>query len=197
MNENKFKLINIIGFSSSGKDTVARILEKTKGFKFCVSHTTRPMRSSEQQDLQYHFITNSEMNDMIYKEEFIEYRQYNTIQDGKNTTWHYGLSKNEIDLTKCNHIVCVDLMGSLELTEYIGQENAISIFINADYESRKLRAIARDINFEEDEFIRRYDDDKTKLEGIKDYVDYIVNNNDLDACIKDIECIIKANMKGT
>ena len=193
---NRYKLVNLIAFSSGGKDTIARILEKTRNFKFCISHTTRPMRSSEQQNVQYHFITNNTMDNMIHNKEFIEYRQYNTIQDGKDTIWKYGFSKNEIDLSKCNHIVCVDLQGSLELTKYLGKENAISIFINVDYESRKLRAMARDINFEESEFERRYNDDKTKLGDIKDYVDYIVNNNDLDACIKDIECIINANMRG-
>ena len=193
---NTYKLVNLIGFSSSGKDTIARILERTKGFKFCVSHTTRPMRSSEQQNLQYHFIGSEEMNLMILNKELIEYRFYNTIQNGKNTVWHYGLAKNEIDLSKSNHVVCVDLKGSIELTDYIGKENAISIFINVDYESRKLRAMARDINFEESEFERRYIDDKTKLNGINEHVDYIVNNDDLDTCIKDIDWIIKANMKG-
>jgi len=192
---NNFKLVNLIGFSSSGKDTIARILEKTNNFKFCVSHTTRPMRSSEQQDIQYHFITNKKMDNMIYNKEFIEYRKYNTIQNNKQATWHYGLAKSEIDLNENNHVLCVDLTGCLELTKYFGKVNVISIFVDVDYESRKLRAMARDINFEESEFERRYKDDKTKLEGIKDWVDYIVNNNDLDDCMSNIEEIIKLNMK--
>lgn len=59
----------------------------------------------------------------------------------------------------------------------------ISIYIDVPEEKRKLRAIGRDINFEQKEWDRRNKDDDIKFEDVQYKVDVLVGNQDLDECI--------------
>ena len=72
-------IITILGKSSSGKDTAARILEKDYGYNFVVSTTTRPIRDGESERNPYNFVSDSTFKDLIKDDELIEYREYNTI----------------------------------------------------------------------------------------------------------------------
>jgi len=71
-------IITILGKSSSGKDTAARILEKDYGYNFVVSTTTRPIRDGESERNPYNFVSDSTFKDLIKDDELIEYREYNT-----------------------------------------------------------------------------------------------------------------------
>ena len=53
----KQKLIILTGKSSSGKDTLARMLEQKYGYNFIVSTTTRPMRPGESDKNPYNFVS--------------------------------------------------------------------------------------------------------------------------------------------
>lgn len=159
------KIICLLGMSAAGKDTTARLFKYFYNIDILISHTTRPIRSNEKDKEDYYFISNKEMENMINNQELIEYRTYNTIQNGKQTTWQYGLSKKEVDnkLNKNHVIACVDLTGYNDLLKYVGKDRIIPIYIHSNYDNRLLRAIARDKNFERKEFDRRYQDDLTKF----------------------------------
>lgn len=76
------KLIYIIGKSSSGKDTIYKILKEKINVNTYVMYTTRPMRDGEIDGVTYHFISNEEMKNYINeKKEYkvIETRTYQTI----------------------------------------------------------------------------------------------------------------------
>ena len=51
------KIVYLMGKSSSGKDTIFKRLlaDSSLGLKTIVSYTTRPIRSGEQEGLEYHF----------------------------------------------------------------------------------------------------------------------------------------------
>lgn len=183
----KNKLICIVAFSASGKDSVANILSKKHGFKIAVSHTTRPMRSGEKEGVQYYFISDKVMESMINNNEFIEYREYHTIKDDKPDIWKYGMSKHEIDLSKNTYIMVVDVHGCKDMINYLGRDNVTVIFLDVPYEQRKIRAMARDKHFELAEFDRREESDKERFKDLDSIVDYRVANIVFDNCISNIE----------
>ena len=152
------------------------------------------MRSGEKEGVQYYFKTNEEFRKLIELDLLAEYRSYNTIQNDDETVWHYGIEKKEIDLKQGNHVVVVDLKGLTDLKKYYGN-NIISFFIDVDEESRKLRAEARDKNFEKKEWRRRLKDDQEIFKNIDDKVDYKVQNYDFKKCIDVIEQIIKYSIQ--
>ena len=59
------KLFCILGETSRGKDTFARILENDYGLRQVVSCTTRPMRLGEQEGREHYFISEEQFYDII------------------------------------------------------------------------------------------------------------------------------------
>jgi guanylate kinase len=178
-------IIALCGMSASGKDTIQKILQQLYGYKPIVSITTRPKRSGETDGVAYYFKTEDEFKKLLNDNQLIEYRIYNTIQEGKPTTWYYGIENNEVNLKKYNHVTVVDLQGLRDIKKQY-DNSIISIYIDSDEESRKLRAIARDLNFELDEWNRRLKDDERVFSNVKHEVDFIVYNYDFKACLKEI-----------
>lgn len=179
-------IIALLGKSSSGKDSIARYLSNQLGFKYVISTTSRPMRSNEQQDVDYHFINENTFKALKDLDKFIEYRYYDTIQDNEPSRWHYGIERSEIDLSKSSAVAVVDIQGLNDLTKEFGSENILSFYIDVPYEVRKVRAIARDRNFEEDEFERRNISDDKQFQDVEKLVDKVIKNDNLDKCINDI-----------
>lgn len=183
-------LIAIVGKSASGKDTIARILAKEHGYKNVVSTTSRPMRSNETNNVDYHFITEDEFIKMKEEDKFIEYRYYDTIQEGENKKWHYGIERSEILLSKGNYVCVVDLVGLEDLKREFGSD-VISIYIDSPENKRRTRAMGRDANFEEAEWQRRNKDDDIVFREVGYSVDEKVENEDLDQCMEDVLYRIK------
>lgn len=188
-------ILAILGFSASGKDTVARILERELGYNFVVSATTRPKRSSEVEGFNYYYKTEKEFKELMDNNKLVEYSYYKTIEDNKNTIWHYGIEKSEIKFDK-NNIAVVNISGLEDLKDKYG--NLVhSIFLDVDEHSRRLRAIARDKNFELDEWKRRWNDDKRLFRNIKNKVDYVVDNYNIEDCVREIKKYIRKNLNDT
>ncbi len=83
------KRIILVGKAASGKDYARQQLQNY-GFKYCVSHTTRPPREGEVNGIDYHFISlDSAIHHFIEKNLFYEYVQFNG--------WIYGTSLDEFE----------------------------------------------------------------------------------------------------
>ena len=178
-------IIAVTGKSSSGKDSIGRVLSNQHGYKYVVSTTTRPMRSNETNHIDYHFVSEDVFNVLIDKNKLVEYRYYDTIQDGLPSRWHYGIEKSEIDLSKNNYVCVVDLVGLADLKRGFGHK-VISIYIDVPEEIRRIRAVARDKFFEEDEFSRRCKDDDVKFVNVEKEVDAVFINNVFDECLASV-----------
>ena len=178
----KKHILAILGYSSSGKDTVARILQDKYNYHFVVSTTTRPKRSNEVHGQDYFYLSEEKFNKLINENKLVEYRYYDTIQNGKQTRWHYGITADQIDHDE-NSVVVVDTIGLRDLKHLYGSD-VISTFIDVDYDIRRDRAMARDRYFEEAEFERRNSDDLIKFDGF--VPDIYVRNDNLDECVKTI-----------
>ena len=185
MRENK--LIILVAESNAGKDTTLNAFVDMYDVKKVVSHTSRPMRSYEKEGVDYHFISREQFIQMEKDGLFIESRHYNTIQDGQDTVWYYGVAKSEINLEEASSIIIVDLHGLGELEDYFGKESIISFYLDVDEGVRMNRALNRGDNKEE--VIRRFEDDRIKFELAREKTDHTIYN-DGSLTPNDIACLM-------
>ena len=61
----KKTIIAVIGKTSSGKDTVAKVLNEKYGIPSVVSMTTRPKREYETNGVEHVFISKEEMSNVL------------------------------------------------------------------------------------------------------------------------------------
>jgi guanylate kinase len=152
-------IVIISGFSSAGKDTLARKLEK-EGFNFVVSSTTRPKRNYEVDGRDYNFISKDMFLRKLSKSEFIEHRKYDTIVGNNKSTWYYGVPTTSISNNKPN-VVVLDVVGMREFKKKYGR-NCLVLFLDVSEDLRKERCILRG-DYDEFEFARRLADDLEKF----------------------------------
>ena len=149
-------ILALVGFSSAGKDTLAKYANDNLGYNFVVSHSTRPMRVGESQGNPYYFINENEMCSLFVQNKLIEAREYDSVY-GK---WFYAISKDEIEDSK-KYVVVVDFSGFLALKNHFG-DRVKSVFIDCSEPERRKRAELRG-DFNIDEWNRRFKDDLEKF----------------------------------
>ena len=181
--DNVKKIFCICGFSSSGKDSITTRVSSELNTPILISHTTRPMRENEVDNKTYHFVD----NDFFKKNtnNFLEQRHYNTVYG----VWHYGLHKDELQ-DKPYSLFIVDRQGIEELSNVIGEDKIISIFIQVSEEDLRHRQSLRGDSIEE--FNRRLADDINRFKGF--ISDYVVKNDNLEDAIQEVKNIIVDEM---
>ncbi|MCQ2368980.1 MAG: guanylate kinase [Paludibacteraceae bacterium] len=119
------KLIIFSAPSGSGKSTIiGKLLEQNLGMEFSISATSRPPRGSEQDGVEYYFLSADEFKAKIASGEFVEYEE--VYKDR-----FYGTLKSEIQRigAKGNATVFdVDVKGGLNIKKQYGAD-ALTIFI--------------------------------------------------------------------
>lgn len=169
------KIIVLCGKSASGKDTLADYF-KEKGFNSIISHTTRPIREKEIQDVTYHYISNEEMEELIDTDQLIEFRKYNTRVNNIEDVWFYGVHQKEIENNKTYIHIC-DLNGLRNFKKYFGNNRVYGYYLDVDAEVRTERAKQRG-SFDETEWNRRLEADEIDfqynklIEVIDEVIDY-------------------------
>lgn len=107
------KIILIAGPSGAGKTTVSEYLTEKYGIPRVLTHTTRPMRSGEKQDVSYHF----ETDETFAQLHFFEHIKYGSYQ--------YGSSREALNLAwKKNDLVSliVDIKGVYTYIQQLGDK---------------------------------------------------------------------------
>jgi guanylate kinase len=172
--------------SGAGKTTITKkIQQKYQSFKISVSHTTRKPRPNEIDGVDYFFVSDNEFKRLIEEKKFYEYAK---IFDN-----YYGTSKSFVDeaIKKNDIIFDIDWQGTQQLTRFKNLK-LIKIFLLPPNKTElKQRLIKRnqDSLQEVERRFKAYDQD-TKY--WKDY-DYVLINENLENCYKQIENIIKSN----
>ena len=173
------KLILLIGCMASGKDTILKEMINEGYAEPVISHTSRPMRKGEKDGIEYHFVSAEEMLKMKENNEFIEFKSYKAANNEK---WYYGVNKNSLEkgLSK-NYILIVDITGMRQIKEYFKDDKNMeitTIFLDADKETRRKRAIRRDdITLEKvKEIERRLKADDKEVYPFKEECDLILQN---------------------
>lgn len=184
-----------LGVRVPGKDTVRRMLLTRHGeLVEATSHTTRPMRATENGS-EYYFIDVNTFHAMDMRGDFVETRTYDVIADnGGFETWYYGYSVEEINnkLSQGNILMIVDLQGFKEFKQLYG-DRCIGIYLDVDRDLRVRRYIERDrITYKNvAECIRRIDDDDNRaFLGYEDWVDHIIVTDNSEYSVQRIEEIL-------
>lgn len=185
------KIICLMGFSGSGKDTtMKRLLEQHEDLHGVVSTTTRPMRAGEKEGREYYFVDNAEFNAMLDAGQFLEVRQYN-VADG--SSWFYGFTEKEVNekLRRGNVIMVIDLQGYEEIKE-IYKDKCVGIFLDVDLDILINRILNREklTWFVAEEAVRRLKSDMERFAGIENIADYIIYTDNTNYTVQEIEKII-------
>ena len=174
--------------SGAGKTTITKkIQQKYNSFKLSVSHTTRKPRSNEVDGVDYHFINEKKFKELIEKNEFYEH--------AKIFNNYYGTLKNTVDeISKKNDLIFdIDWQGTKQLSKF-KQLNLIKIYLlPPSKQELKKRLIKRNQEsaLEVEKRFKAYEED---ILHWKDY-DYIIINDNLENCYKQIETIISISKK--
>lgn len=180
--EKKGNLIVISGFSGAGKGTVVKKLVEKYGYSLSVSATTRAPREGEVDGKDYYFKTVADFQNLIDYNGFIEWAMY--VEN------YYGTPRKfvEEEMAKGNDVILeIEVQGAMNIKSQY--PDAILIFITApDVATLKERLTGRGTESEE-VILKRLKRAKEESEDINEY-EYIVVNDDLDACVDSVNSII-------
>ena len=185
------KIYYVMGKSSSGKDTIYKmLLERHPQFHTVVPYTTRPIREGERDGVEYFFVDAEELHEMQEAEKIIEMRSYNT----KCGIWTYFTADDgQIDLDRYDYLMIGTLVSYRALREYFGEERLVPIYIEVEDGLRLSRALERERRQAEPkyaEMCRRFlaDTEDFSVENIRAAgIIYRFQNTELEKCASEIE----------
>lgn len=185
------KLFYLMGKSSSGKDTLYKMLMENKELKLnrIVPYTTRPVRAGEEEGKEYHFTNEEGLRNLMAANRVVESRCYNTVHGD----WYYfTVNDDSIDFDNNNYAMIGTLESYQKVRDYYGSDKVVDIYIDLDDGVRLERALKREREQSEPkykEMCRRFladaedfSEDKLMAAGIQKH--YI--NDDLDRCYREI-----------
>ncbi len=137
------KIYCLLGKSSSGKDTLFKMLLEESGLalKTIVPYTTRPIRVGEQEGVEYHFVTEETQKKLEAEGKIIELRAYDTICG----IWKYfTVDDGQINLATDNYLVIGTLESYVKMRDYFGAEKLVPLYVEVEDGERLLRALTRE-----------------------------------------------------
>jgi guanylate kinase len=178
----------VSGFSGSGKGTIMKaLLKKYDNYAVSISATTRQMRSNEKPDLDYFFISDREFEQMIADDELYEYACY---QDH-----YYGTPKRYVDeqLDQGKDVILeIEVQGAEKIKARF--PDTVLIFVTPP-SARELK----------NRLVGRGTETADRIEGrlkraaeeadLMDRYDYILVNDQLDACVDQLDEILRTEHK--
>lgn len=186
--KNNGKIIVLSAPSGTGKSTIIGELMKMPDLNlgFSVSATSRAPRGTEQDGVQYYFLSPDEFAARIERGEFVEWAE---VYSGTR----YGTLVSEVERVTgrgMNLIMDIDVEGALNVKKRYG-DLALLIFIEPptlQSLEERLRSRATD----DDESIRRRLDKAEYEMSFADRYDKVVVNDDLDTAVSEVADNIRA-----
>ena len=177
-------LIVLSGFSGAGKGTIVKKLLSTyDNYALSISMTTRNPRPGEEHGREYFFVEREVFEEHIAKDELVEYAQY--------VGNYYGTPKAYVEEQLANGkdvILEIEIQGALKIKERFPQ--ALLLFVTTkSAKVLKERLVGRGTETLEvinDRMARAIEESK----GMGEY-EYIIVNDDLDACVEETHTIIQ------
>ncbi len=172
--------------SGAGKSTISRaLLERNPDLTMSISATTRPMRSSEEDGVHYHFIDQDNFDDMVSANKFLEHA---TVFENS-----YGTLRQPVmDALSAGQDVLfdVDWQGTQQIRAN-ALEDLVSIFIlppSVGELERRLRTRAQD---PEDVVQRRMAKATSEISHWAEY-EYIIVNDKIEDSVAKANAILAA-----
>lgn len=185
--------IYIMGKSASGKDTIYKRIKEQIDVKTYILYTTRPIRTGEQEGVDYHYVSDEQMLKFEQEGKVIESRIYQTVKG----PWTYATIEDE-QLEQNGDILAIGTIESYnKIKEYYEDKKdtkLLPVYITIDEDERRKRALEREKkqenpNYEEVE--RRFkadnidfSEENLKKAGIGQNQTF--ENYDLDKCVESI-----------
>ena len=172
--------------SGAGKTTISRmLLDADPAIKLSVSVTTRPPRPGEKDGIQYYFVDDAEFDRMVEKDDFYEWAHV--------FGHRYGTPKGRIRAALKDgqdFLFDIDWQGTQQLFQK-DQQDVVRVFILppsiAELE-RRLRSRGTD---SEEVVQARMERARSEISHWDAY-DYVVINEDVDACFAKVREILDA-----
>ena len=175
--------------SGAGKTSIAKkVIESDKNIKMSISFTTRPKRKSERNGKDYFFVS---------EKEFFDLRKENFFVESANVFDHwYGTPiefiEKSIKVGK-DIIFDIDWQGSQKLSDF-SKSDVVSIFILPP-SNKILRDRLKKRNEDSDNIMeKRMSKAKNEIGHWIEY-DYVLINDEIDKCTKEVMIILDAERK--
>lgn len=181
------KLIIFSAPSGSGKSTIINKLMSEYGLqgRFSISATSRKPRGSEQDGVEYYFLTEEDFRRRISEGDFLEYEE---VYPG----CFYGTLRSEVDRTLTrgeNVILDIDVQGGLNVKKIYG-DRALTLFIQPPSIERLRERLERRGTDAPEVIERRLAKAETELSFAHRY-DAVVVNDDLEEACRDAARVIE------
>ncbi len=182
MSNNLFVFVS--GSSGVGKNTVINtLMSKDNEIEFLRSHTSRPRRVDDKENVYYFVPSNAEFEKMIEKGDILEFDKFNNH--------YYGISISELkNQAKKDKTIIKDLtvLGVSNVKTLLKDKlNIVSVFLTADKKVLKNRLINRQTN--KKQIKNRLKVYKHEQKQMTNY-DFVIYNNDLDKTLDKMNAII-------
>ena len=174
--------------SGAGKTTLVRLLSEKNNYKISISHTTRKPRFNEINGVDYFFVDKKKFKEMIDDEEFLEYAMV-----FKN---YYGTTNKNIFLNLdkgTNMVFDIDWQGTEKIVSKKLNYKLISFFILPPSRNELRKRLSnRDMKDKiiVEERMKQFDKDILHWQNY----DYVVINDNLDKCYKNITSLIDSEI---
>lgn len=177
------KLVVLSAPSGAGKSSLLNnVISQHHDIGLTISHTTRDIRPSEKDNIDYYFISKEKFQAMINEEEFIEFAEVHGN--------FYGTTKKEIDEKLMNFeivILEIDTNGAKQVLSNIA--NCRSIFIlPPSYSSLEKRLLARKTENKE-QLEKRLRAAKTEIKEATGF-DYVMINDVFEESVTNLTEIL-------
>lgn len=177
-------LIVVSGFSGAGKGTIMKkLMEEYDNYALSISVTTRNPRPGEEDGREYFFKTTDEFEKMIAKDELIEYAKYVDNYYGTPRLYVEEQLKAGKDV-----ILEIEIQGALKVREKFPE--TLLLFVTppnaAELRNRLVGRGTESMDVIEYRLSRAAEE----AEGMDQY-DYLVVNDELDVCVREVHQIIQ------
>ena len=171
--------------SGSGKSTlVGKLMKCIPDLRFSVSYTTRLPRGQERDGQEYHFISRTEFEERLAKDEFLEWAEVFGNYYGTHRSELERAAKAEADL-----VLDIDVQGARQLKGKI--PHAVSIFIlppSRQVLEERLRTRSQDT---ETVIGRRLEEAAEEIRNYSQY-DYVLVNREVQASTDNLAAIVRS-----
>lgn len=171
--------------SGTGKSTLIELLlAQIPNIFFSISHTTRPPRVGEKNGVEYYFVENSKFEEMIRRDEFLEWAQVHG--------YYYGTSREMVRRAQeegKDLLLDVDFQGAQAIRKQVPE--AVSIFImppSLDILKERLLRRQKDTLTQ---IQNRTINARTELQHYKEY-EFVIINEDLGSAFENLASIVRS-----
>ncbi len=186
--QNKGIIFVVSAPSGAGKTTLcAELSKRVTGLSRSISYTTRAPRPNERHGTDYYFVTDEKFNEMVEKNEFLEWADVHGHR--------YGTGRDRVmDLVNLGHDVLlnIDCQGAIHLKKK-GVDGVFIYILPPSLEALKARLLERKSDPPE-EVARRLKKAREEVWSYREYY-YLIVNDQVEQALVELEAVVLAERR--